>query len=90
MRPEILEARVVAGGFDILLKTRVAEMAADRAFIGNIIWPLPGVRESHTCAVMDEVKNSTLLAVWRAIASGSRHGWVPNRSSATPGLSPAR
>ena len=42
-RPEILEAHLVAGGFDYLLKTRVSDMAAYRQFIGNVIWTLPGV-----------------------------------------------
>ncbi len=56
VRPEILEAHLVAGGFDYLLKTRVADMAAYRAFIGSVIWTLPGVRETRTYAVMEEVK----------------------------------
>ena len=63
VRPEILECHLVAGGFDYLLKTRVADMAAYRAFIGSVIWTLPGVRETRTYVVMEEVKNSTLLAV---------------------------
>ncbi|HRD98146.1 MAG TPA: Lrp/AsnC ligand binding domain-containing protein [Rubrivivax sp.] len=63
VRPEILEAHLVAGGFDYLLKTRVADMAAYRAFIGSVIWTLPGVRETRTYVVMEEVKNSTMLAV---------------------------
>jgi Lrp/AsnC family transcriptional regulator, leucine-responsive regulatory protein len=63
VRPEILEAHLVAGGFDYLLKTRVADMAAYREFIGSVIWTLPGVRETRTYAVMEEVKNSSLLAV---------------------------
>jgi Lrp/AsnC family leucine-responsive transcriptional regulator len=63
VRPEILEAHLVAGGFDYLLKTRVADMAAYRSFIGNVIWTLPGVRETRTYVVMEEVKNSTALAV---------------------------
>jgi Lrp/AsnC family leucine-responsive transcriptional regulator len=61
VRPEILEAHLVAGGFDYLLKTRVADMTAYRAFIGSVIWTLPGVRETRTYAVMEEVKNSALL-----------------------------
>ena len=48
VRPEILECHLVAGGFDYLLKTRVADMAAYRAFIGSVIWALPGVRETRT------------------------------------------
>ena len=60
-RPEILEAHLVAGGFDYLLKTRVADMGAYRQFIGNVIWTLPGVRETRTYAVMEEVKHTTQL-----------------------------
>ncbi len=55
-RPEILECHLVAGGFDYLLKTRVADMAAYRHFIGSGIWSLPGVRETRTYVVMEEVK----------------------------------
>jgi len=61
VRPEILEAHLVAGGFDYLLKTRVADMAAYRQFIGSVIWTLPGVRETRTYAVMEEVKNSAQI-----------------------------
>ncbi len=63
VRPEILECHLVAGGFDYLLKTRVADMAAYREFVGSVIWTLPGVRETRTYAVMEEVKNSTALAI---------------------------
>lgn len=63
VRPEILEAHLVAGGFDYLLKTRVADMAAYRQFIGSVIWTLPGVRETRTYAVMEEVKSTSLLPV---------------------------
>ena len=62
VRPEILECHLVAGGFDYLLKTRVSDMAAYRSFVGEVIWTLPGVRETRTYAVMEEVKNSTALA----------------------------
>jgi Lrp/AsnC family leucine-responsive transcriptional regulator len=61
VRPEILECHLVAGGFDYLLKTRVADMAAYRAFVGSVIWSLPGVRETRTYAVMEELKSSTHL-----------------------------
>jgi Lrp/AsnC family transcriptional regulator, leucine-responsive regulatory protein len=62
-RPEILECHLVAGGFDYLLKTRVADMTAYRALLGDSIWSLPGVRETRTYAVMEEVKNTTALAI---------------------------
>ena len=60
-RPEILECHLVAGGFDYLLKTRVRDMGAYREFIGSVIWSLPGVRETRTYAVMEEVKATTAL-----------------------------
>lgn len=62
-RPEILECHLVAGGFDYLLKTRVADMTAYREFIGTSIWTLPGVRETRTYAVMEEVKHTSALPI---------------------------
>ena len=61
VRPEIMECHMVAGGFDYLLKTRMADMAAYREFAGTVLWQLPGVRETRTYAVMEEVKNSARL-----------------------------
>ncbi len=63
VRPEIMECHMVAGGFDYLLKTRTADMNSYRAFAGDVLWQLPGVRETRTYAVMEEVKNSTTLAL---------------------------
>jgi Lrp/AsnC family leucine-responsive transcriptional regulator len=61
VRDEIMECHMVAGGFDYLLKTRMADMAAYREFAGNVLWQLPGVRETRTYAVMEEVKDSARL-----------------------------
>ena len=61
--PQILECHMVAGGFDYLLKTRMADMQAYRDFAGTVLWQLPGVRETRTYAVIEEVKNSTQLAL---------------------------
>ncbi|WP_311221226.1 MULTISPECIES: Lrp/AsnC ligand binding domain-containing protein [unclassified Acidovorax] len=63
VHPEIMECHMVAGGFDYLLKTRSADMAAYRAFAGNVLWQLPGVRETRTYAVMEEVKHSSHLPI---------------------------
>jgi len=63
VRPEILECHLVAGGFDYLIKTRVADMHAYRELLASVIWSLPGVRETHTYAVMEEVKNSNALPI---------------------------
>ncbi len=59
----IMECHMVAGGFDYLLKTRMADMAAYRDFAGSVLWQLPGVRETRTYAVMEEVKNSSRLSL---------------------------
>ena len=63
VRAEIQECHLVAGGFDYLIKTRVANMQAYRELVGSVIWSLPGVRETHTYAVMEEVKNTALLPI---------------------------
>jgi len=59
--PEVLECHMVAGGFDYLVKTRVADMNAYRHFLGHVLLSLPGVRETHTYAVMEEIKNTIAL-----------------------------
>ena len=61
--PEVLECHMVAGGFDYLVKTRVADMAAYRRFLGDILLALPGVKETRTYAVMEEVKSDGVLPV---------------------------
>lgn len=60
---EIMECHMVSGGFDYLLKIRVEDMAAYRAFAGSVLWQLPGVRETRSYAVMEEVKSSTRIRV---------------------------
>ena len=63
VRPEILECHLIAGGFDYLLKLRSADMDDYRRFAGTVLWRLPGVRETRTYAVMEEVKHTTRLAL---------------------------
>lgn len=63
VRSEIMECHMVAGGFDYLLKTRVADMEAYRAFAGEVLWQMPGVRETRTYVVMEEVKSTQRLPV---------------------------
>jgi Lrp/AsnC family leucine-responsive transcriptional regulator len=60
---EVLECHMVAGGFDYLVKTRVEDMAAYRKFLGDVVLALPGVKESRTFAVMEEVKSDGALPV---------------------------
>lgn len=53
--PEVLECHMVAGGFDYLVKARLKDMAAYRRFLGDALLSLPGVKGSHTYAVIEEV-----------------------------------
>lgn len=61
--PEVLECHMVAGGFDYLVKARVKDMNAYREFLGKSLLQLQGVRETHTYAVMEEVKSTTKLPI---------------------------
>ncbi len=61
--PEVLECHMVAGGFDYLVKSRVADMAAYRRFLGEVLLAFPGVKETRTYAVMEEVKTDGFLPV---------------------------
>lgn len=61
--PEVLECHMVAGGFDYLLKVRVADMTAYRRFLGASLAGLPGVSQTHTYVVMEEVKATHAIPV---------------------------
>ena len=60
---EGLECHLVAGGFDYLIKARVKDMTAYRKFLAGVILPLPGVRETRTYAVMEEIKAADTLPI---------------------------
>ena len=55
---DIQECHLVSGNFDFLLKTRVADMSSYREFLGDTLLSLPGVAESRTYVVMEEVKHT--------------------------------
>jgi Lrp/AsnC family leucine-responsive transcriptional regulator len=61
--PQILECHLVSGNFDYLIKARVADMAAYREFLGETLLLLPGVRESRTYVVMEELKEGHMLPI---------------------------
>ncbi|WP_075771818.1 Lrp/AsnC ligand binding domain-containing protein [Aerophototrophica crusticola] len=63
---EIQECHMVAGGFDYLIKVRVADMAAYRAFLGDKLSSIQGVAQTHTYMVMEEVKSTHVVPVPRA------------------------
>jgi Lrp/AsnC family transcriptional regulator, leucine-responsive regulatory protein len=58
----VQECHMVAGGFDYLLKVRIADMAAYRRFLEDLA-ALPGIEQTHTYVVMEEVKSSRFLPI---------------------------
>lgn len=61
--PQVLECHLVSGDFDFLLKVRIADMAAYRELLGEILHRLPGVRDSKSYVVMEEVKETLNIEV---------------------------
>jgi Lrp/AsnC family leucine-responsive transcriptional regulator len=55
---EVVECHMVAGGFDYLIKIRVADMDAYRKFLGEQLATLPGIAQTHTYVVMEQVKST--------------------------------
>ncbi|MDN7123739.1 leucine-responsive transcriptional regulator Lrp [Pseudidiomarina terrestris] len=61
--PEILECHLVAGDFDFLIKARVPDMPSYRKLLGETLLMMPGVNESRTYVVMEEVKNENKVLI---------------------------
>ncbi|WNC67994.1 winged helix-turn-helix transcriptional regulator [Thalassotalea nanhaiensis] len=59
---EVAECHMVAGGFDYLLKLRVVDMNNYRDVLGMIV-ELPGVSQTHTYVVIENVKEDLGLPV---------------------------
>ncbi len=59
--PQVLECHLVSGNFDYLIKARVADMKAYRKLLGETLLTLPGVSDSRTYVVMEEVKETQTL-----------------------------
>jgi Lrp/AsnC family leucine-responsive transcriptional regulator len=62
-RPEILECHLIAGGFDYLLKLRVASTHDFRDLVASVVGALPGVRDTRSYVVMDEVKHGRSISI---------------------------
>ncbi|SEI10201.1 Lrp/AsnC family transcriptional regulator, leucine-responsive regulatory protein [Rheinheimera pacifica] len=58
--PQVAECHMVAGGFDYLLKLRLPNMDAYRSILSLIV-DLPGVAQTHTYVVIEQVKSDTGL-----------------------------
>lgn len=61
--PQIQECHMVSGGFDYLLKVRAPDMAAYRTFLGDVLAQVPGIRETHSYPVMEEIKDTATISL---------------------------
>ena len=61
--PQILACHMLSGGFDYLLKVRSPDMASYRELLGDVIAKLPGVLQTSTFPVMEEVKDTHQIIV---------------------------
>lgn len=60
---EVLECQMVAGGFDYLIKIRVADMQHYQRFLGEKLSTINGISQTHTYVVIEDVKSRTELQV---------------------------
>lgn len=61
--PEVLSCHMVAGNFDYLLKVHTRDINHYRDVLGNEISILPGVQQTHSFVVMENVKDLTTLPI---------------------------
>lgn len=59
--PEIVECHMISGGFDFVVKIRCANMEEFRKISGQILWQLPGVKETRSYPVMEVITESSQL-----------------------------
>ncbi|KZX75374.1 AsnC family transcriptional regulator [Oleiphilus sp. HI0009] len=60
---QVQECYLVSGNFDYLIKARVNDMNAYRIFLGETLLTLPGVLESTSYVVMEQVKETLDLSI---------------------------
>ncbi len=59
----VQECYLVSGNFDYLIKARVADMGSYRTLLGDTLLTLPGVQESTSYVVMEQVKETLNIPV---------------------------
>lgn len=59
--PQVLECHLVSGDFDYIIKARIKEISQYRKLLGDILLQLPGVTQSKSFVVMEEVKETLTL-----------------------------
>ena len=65
---EVQECHMVAGGFDYLLKLRFGDMSSYREFLGRDLAALPGIMQTHTYFVMEEIKHTPAIPLPGAVS----------------------
>ena len=61
--PYVQECHLVSGDSDYLLKARIRDMSEYRALLGEMLLTLPGVKNSKSYIVMEEVKEGVGLPI---------------------------
>jgi len=61
--PEVFGCHMVAGNFDYLLKVHTKDIYHFRSVLGNKISNLPGVQQTHSFVVMENVKDGLTVPV---------------------------
>lgn len=61
--PEVEGCYLIAGSFDFMLKVRTRDIVHYRELLGDEISKLPGVKQTHSFAVMETVKESHFIDV---------------------------
>ena len=59
--PEIVACHMISGGFDFLIKIRCQNMDDYRRISGQILWQLPGLKETRSYPVMEVIKDSSQI-----------------------------
>lgn len=61
--PYILDCHLVSGDADYLVKARIKDMSEYRALLGDMLLTLPGVKNSKSYVVMEEVTETLKLPI---------------------------
>ena len=59
----MLECHLVSGDADYLIKARITDISEYRALLGDMLLKLPGVKNSKSYIVMEEVKETFELPI---------------------------
>lgn len=59
--PHVQECHLVSGDFDYMIKARIQEIGQYRRLLGDVLLRLPGVTQTKSCIVMEEVKETLYI-----------------------------